>query len=142
MNKHTQLVLALSVGLSAALSAYAADSGHDHAAGGMMPPAASTATPPTDQAAAMEAAIAAYPMNTCVVSGDELDGGSMEKPVNYVYKVEGQPDRLVRFCCKDCVRDFKKDPAKYLAMIDAAAAGKVEAAKAADKPADHSGHNH
>jgi len=31
----------------------------------------------------------------------------------------------VRFCCKDCVRDFKKDPAKYLAMIDDAVARKA-----------------
>jgi hypothetical protein len=34
------------------------------------------------------------------------------------------PDRLVRFCCKDCLGDFTKDPAKYLKMIDDAAAAK------------------
>ena len=33
--------------------------------------------------------------------------------------------REVRFCCNDCVKEFKKEPAKYLALLDAAAAGKA-----------------
>ena len=57
----------------------------------------------------------AYPLATCVVSGQKL-GGSMGKPIDYVYK-----DRLVRFCCKGCIKTFNKEPAKYLAMIDKAA---------------------
>ena len=36
----------------------------------------------------------------------------------------GQPDRLVRFCCNDCLDDFQKTPAKFLAMIDTAKAKK------------------
>jgi hypothetical protein len=67
-----------------------------------------------------------YPLATCVVSGDKL-GGDMGAPVDYIYKEEGKPDRLVRFCCKNCVKDFKKDPAKYLKMIDDAAAAKAKA---------------
>ena len=62
-----------------------------------------------------------YPLTTCVVSGDKLDG-DMGAPFDYVYKEDGKPDRLVRFCCKNCVKDFQKDPAKYLKMIDDAAA--------------------
>ena len=60
----------------------------------------------------------AYPLTTCVVSGEAL--GEMGAPVDYVYKEEGKPDRLVKFCCKMCVGKFKKDPAKYLAKLDAA----------------------
>ena len=55
-----------------------------------------------------------YPLTTCVISGENLD--SMGKP--FVYDHEG---REVRFCCKNCVKDFKKDPAKYLKQLDAPA---------------------
>ena len=55
-----------------------------------------------------------YPLTTCVVSGEKLD--SMGKP--YVYDHEGLE---VRFCCKNCVKDFKKDPAKYVKMVKDAA---------------------
>lgn len=71
----------------------------------------------------MAKARADYPLDTCVVSGDKL--GEMGKPFEYVYKAEGQPDRLVLFCCKGCVKDFKKDPAKYLKKLDEAAAAKA-----------------
>ncbi|HMO04153.1 MAG TPA: hypothetical protein PKC67_01740 [Kiritimatiellia bacterium] len=79
--------------------------------------AAGEATAAVDSAEA----VAAYPLTTCVVSGDALGGGDMGPPVNYVHKEEGKPDRLVRFCCKSCIRDFKKDPATYLKKIDDAA---------------------
>ncbi|MBW8781196.1 MAG: hypothetical protein JF599_04815 [Verrucomicrobia bacterium] len=65
---------------------------------------------------------AAYPLDTCVVSGEKLEPGDMGDPIDYVYKQEGKPDRLVRFCCKMCVAKFKKNPAKYLQTIDEAAA--------------------
>jgi len=64
----------------------------------------------------------AYPLDTCVVSGEKL--GEMGTPIDYIYKQEGQPDRLVRFCCKGCLKDFKKDPAKFLAKIDQAPTAK------------------
>ena len=70
-----------------------------------------------------------YPLTTCVVSGDKLDG-DMGAPFDYVYKQDGKPDRLVRFCCKNCLQDFQKDPAKNLKMIDDAAAAKAKAAPA------------
>lgn len=56
-----------------------------------------------------------YPMTTCLVSGDKL-GGDMGKPVDMVVG-----NRLVRFCCPECIPDFKKNPTKYLNMLDAAA---------------------
>lgn len=73
---------------------------------------------------------AAYPADHCLVSEDKL-GGEMGPPVDYVYKVEGKPDRLVRFCCKDCVKDFNKNPEKYLSELDKAAAKKAQPSKSA-----------
>ena len=68
---------------------------------------------------------ATYPLTTCVVSGEPLEGG-MGGPVDYIHKEAGKPDRLVRFCCKACIKEFKKEPAKYLAMIDAAAGARSQ----------------
>ena len=86
--------------------------------------------PPTDKDAAWLAqARDAYLLKTCPVSDEEL--GGMGKPVEMIYRTTGQPDRLVRFCCKMCVPKFKKEPAKYLAALDAAA--KTEGKPAPDK---------
>ena len=79
------------------------------------------AVPAAPDAAWLAKAKAEYPLKTCVVSNEEI-GGSMGEGIDFVYKQEGQPDRLVRFCCKDCVKDFNKEPAKYLKQIDEAAA--------------------
>ena len=65
---------------------------------------------------------AAYPLATCVVSGQKL--GGMGDPYDYVYKQAGKPDRTVRFCCEHCVPKFEKDPAKYLSKLDEAATAK------------------
>ena len=62
-----------------------------------------------------------YPLEKCVVSDEKL--GEMGKP--FVFTHEGQE---IKLCCKSCQKDFKKDPAKYLAKIKAA-----EAEKAKDK---------
>ena len=56
----------------------------------------------------------AYPLKTCPVSKEAL-GGDMGKPVDHV--VAG---RLIRLCCKECRKKIEKDPAKYIAAIDAA----------------------
>jgi hypothetical protein len=74
-------------------------------------------------ATAATTAQSTYPLDTCVVSGEKL-GGEMGAPVDYIYKEAGKPDRLVRLCCKMCIPKFKKDPAKYLKLIDEAAANK------------------
>ena len=71
---------------------------------------------------------AAYPLTVCVVSGDKLEANAMGGPVDYLYQQPGKPDRLVRFCCKDCIKDFNKEPAKFLKQIDEAAAAKAKAA--------------
>ncbi len=58
-----------------------------------------------------------YPLKKCVVSDEDL--GSMGKPVKVTH--EGTD---VYLCCKSCAKDFKKEPAKYVAMVKAAQAGK------------------
>ena len=77
---------------------------------------------PAKTATAAATTAPGYPLDTCVVSGEKL--GEMGAPVDYIYKEDGQPDRLVRLCCKMCVPKFKLDPAKYLKLIDDAAAQK------------------
>lgn len=64
--------------------------------------------------AVIDAQLPDYPLTTCPVTGEEL-GGDMGGPINYVFA-----NRLVRFCCPNCIKDFKADPAKYLSKIDAA----------------------
>lgn len=54
-----------------------------------------------------------YPLKTCLVSGEKL--GSMGDA--YVFVHEGQE---IKLCCKGCLKDFKKDPAKYLKKIQEA----------------------
>jgi YHS domain-containing protein len=56
------------------------------------------------------AATAAYPLKTCVVSGNEL--GSMGKPITQVYN--GQE---IKLCCKPCIKKFDANPAKYLSKL-------------------------
>jgi hypothetical protein len=92
---------------------------------------------PVDSAAA----VAAYPLTNCVVSGDKLEDGDMGPPISYVYKQDGKPDRLVRLCCKGCVKDFNKNPEKYLKMIDDAAAAKAKGEKPLETaPSGHGKH--
>ena len=80
---------------------------------------------------------ATYPLDVCLTSDEKL--GGMGKPADFIYRVEGQPDRLVRFCCAGCDEDFMKEPAKFLAKIDAAKNGK---AKGDTKKSDgHKGHH-
>jgi hypothetical protein len=54
-----------------------------------------------------------YPMNTCVVMGDALTEDGEDIAVEMVWK-----NRLVRLCCKACVRKFKKEPGKFIAELD------------------------
>lgn len=68
-------------------------------------------------AATIKAQVKAYPFKTCMISGDEL-GGEMGDVVDHV-----AGGRLVRFCCKMCVKKFKQDPAKYISKLEAARKG-------------------
>ena len=55
------------------------------------------------------------PLDTCVVADEKLGADPNMKP--YVFTHEG---REVKLCCKSCLKDFKKDTAKYVAKIEAA----------------------
>ena len=56
-----------------------------------------------------------YPLATCVVSDEKLGADPSMKP--HVFTYEG---REIKLCCKSCLKDFKKDTAKYVAKIEAA----------------------
>ena len=75
---------------------------------------ASFAGAPLSLLAADKKAAKPYPLKTCVVSDEKL-GGDMGDP--YVFVHEG---REVKLCCKSCLKDFKKDTAKYIKKIDEA----------------------
>lgn len=121
------LAFALGAGLTVAAgcSKSASQAGPGPAA--PSPAKAAAAAPAQDDAAVIRAQLPTYPLKTCVVSDDTL--GGMGNPVDYVH--EG---RLVRFCCSGCIATFKKDPAKYLKMIDDAAAKAKAGGTSADAP--------
>lgn len=83
--------------------------GQDKAAQAEAKPAVSAA----DQAV-IDAQLPSYPHMTCPVSSEEL-GGEMGEPVNLV-----RNGRLIRVCCKGCIKKVDKDPAAIVAAIDAA----------------------
>jgi YHS domain-containing protein len=62
-----------------------------------------------------DAKLKPYTLKTCVVSGEKLD--DMGEPFVYKYK-----DREIKFCCKDCLKDFNKNPDKYIKKIEEAEA--------------------
>lgn len=78
---------------------------------------AADTTAPADKAPAATAAKAAkaYPLKTCIVSDEKL-GGDMGEP--YVFTYKGQE---IKMCCKDCRKDFDKNPTKYIKKLEAAA---------------------
>ena len=59
-----------------------------------------------------------YPLKKCVVSEDKL--GEHGKPV----KVTAPDGTDVYLCCKDCKKEFDKDPAKFAKMVKDAKARK------------------
>ena len=63
-----------------------------------------------------------YTLEKCIVSDEKL--GEMGKP--YVFTHEGQEFKL---CCKSCLKDFNKAPAKYVKKLKDAEAEKAKAKK-------------
>jgi hypothetical protein len=51
-----------------------------------------------------------YPLTTCVVSGEKL--GEMGEA--YTFEKDGQQ---IKLCCKSCLKDFNKNPAKFMKKI-------------------------
>jgi hypothetical protein len=54
-----------------------------------------------------------YALKTCLVSDEKL-GGDMGEPYTFTYK-----DREIKLCCKDCRKDFDKNPAKFMKKLEA-----------------------
>lgn len=107
-----------------------AHEGRDHAKKDA--PASGQLVAPTEKDAAWLAqARSAYPLKTCVVSGDEF-GGEMGEVIDRIYREKDKPDRLIRFCCDGCLEDFEKDPAEFLSKLD----------KPDESKSGHSKHQH
>jgi len=47
----------------------------------------------------------------CPVSGEEINGSMMKA----TYEYEG---KIYNFCCAGCIDEFKKDPEKYIEVIE------------------------
>ena len=63
-----------------------------------------------DAAAKEAAAKNPYPLPTCLVTGEKLDG--MGKPFIFVYE-----DKEIKLCCQDCLKDFRKTPEKFMKQL-------------------------
>ncbi len=75
----------------------------------------------------------AYPLKACTISKNKL--GGMGDPYEMVVG-----NRLIRFCCSGCLPTFNKNPAKFIAMVDAAWKGNThENASTNDSPHDMMG---
>ena len=96
--KITSLATAVTLALAASLAL--ASEGHDH-----------DKNEPKKEETKKDPKIKPYKPDTCIVSDEKL--GEMGKPVVLEYK--GQE---IKLCCKDCRKDFDKDPAKYLKVLE------------------------
>jgi hypothetical protein len=117
--------MALVTGLSVITSAFAQEQHKKNNSAEASPAAAKgKLVPITEKETAWAAkARAAYPLKVCLASDEKFDGA--EKPAEFIYRETGKPDRLVMFCCEGCGDDFMKDPAMYLAKLDAATQAKA-----------------
>jgi len=52
-----------------------------------------------------------YPEKTCLIDDNKLS--TTKSQINYIYQ-----NRLVRFCCESCQKEFKKSPTNYLKKLD------------------------
>lgn len=57
------------------------------------------------------AAAKPYPLDKCIVSDEGFDHGDP-----YVFVQNGQE---IKLCCKSCLPDFEKEPAKFMAKLKA-----------------------
>ena len=54
-----------------------------------------------------------YPLDFCVVSGNDFGENSDMIPYLHVYK-----GTTIKFCCKPCLPRFEKDPERYLTFMN------------------------
>lgn len=78
-----------------------------------------------------------YPLQTCIVSGEKLDG-DMGKAYVFTYQ-----NRELKLCCKGCVKDFNKEPAKFIKKLEEAEKAKAKTDSAPGKgQVGHGDHQH
>lgn len=86
------------------------------------------ATEPTEEAVVETAGPIVVGNKICPVSGDKV--GEMGEIIQQEYN-----GKIYNFCCSMCLKDFQKDPDKYVAMVEemmakeAAEEGQPEAAE-------------
>lgn len=90
-SKWKALLAVFGLALTGTVQAADAPKSHDHGSGKVKP----------------------YTLKTCLVSDEKL--GGMGEP--YVHKHEG---RELKFCCKGCLKDFNKDPKKFVIKLEKA----------------------
>ena len=98
------MILALVVG-ALLVAAVILSKGHKIAAAPVSPTAAAAAVPATTQAATNSPPVNKY----CAVEGSP---NKVDPTVFVMYK--GQK---IGFCCDDCIKDFNKNPDKYVASM-------------------------
>lgn len=76
-------------------------------------PAATAETTPAKVARKAAPKPKPYPLETCLVTGDDLD--EMDERVSLVHR--GQ---TFEFCCKPCVKKFRQNPDKYVRALEKA----------------------
>lgn len=118
--KSTHLLLAGALALGIIAPVFAAEGAKAKSGSAAHAGAGGQLVKATEKDAAWVAkARASYPLKVCLTSDERL--GAMGENAEFIYRAKGQPDRLVLFCCDGCEEDFNKEPAKYLAKLDAAA---------------------
>ena len=85
-------------------------------------------------AAVVEVQAKKYPGKRCVVSGEEF-GGDMGDPIDHVIG-----NRMVRLCCSGCVKKLRKDPLKYLSMLETRKSPDDKPDDSESKPHKHGNH--
>ena len=70
----------------------------------------------------------------CPISKEKV--GEMGEVVEYEYN-----GKIYNFCCKMCLKDFEKDPEKYVKIVEEMMAGET-AGTTAEAEESHAGHDH
>jgi hypothetical protein len=63
-----------------------------------------------------------YPLETCFISGDKF--AEMGRPIVFIYA--GQE---IKVCCKDCKKQFNKNPAAGMKKLEEAVAAKASSSR-------------
>ncbi len=56
-----------------------------------------------------------FPLDFCIVTDTKFNPKEDGPPIDFVYK-----NRLIKVCCKPCVRKINEEPTKYLKILDEA----------------------